>query len=208
MKKIQLVLDVAGVLITNFSPGFWNETASVSGITYEELTYLFAEEIRKPLWTGEVGEEDFWFWLAKYCPADPLELKKQLFKNLKTMRAFDLIPKWSEQADIHLVSNHRSEWLEGLLAPIQPYLTSVTISSEEGCCKPDLQIYHIVASKLASANNIIYVDDQMRNLAPAEALTWTSVLADPEGQWIRYIEEKLAAGSASDQLAVRSFGKV
>jgi len=45
MKNIQLVLDVAGVLITNISPGFWDEMASVSGITYEELTRLFAAEI-------------------------------------------------------------------------------------------------------------------------------------------------------------------
>ncbi|KOR89743.1 hypothetical protein [Paenibacillus solani] len=55
MKNIQLVLDVAGVLITNFSPGFWHETASASGITYRELKRLFAAEIRKPLWTGEHG---------------------------------------------------------------------------------------------------------------------------------------------------------
>ncbi|MGG3279400.1 haloacid dehalogenase [Paenibacillus solani] len=197
MKNIQLVLDVAGVLITNFSPGFWDETARVSEITYEELKRLFAAEIRKPLWTGQIGEEDFWLWLARYCPIEPLELKKQLFNNLKTMRAFDLIPKWSEQADIHLLSNHRSEWLEVLLAPIQPYLTSVTISSEAGRCKPDLQFYHIIASKLASGSNIIYVDDQMRNLAPAESLSWTPVLADSDGKWIRFIEEKLEAWNAT-----------
>lgn len=195
MKNIQLVLDVAGVLITNFSPGFWHETASVSGITYEELKRLFAEEIRKPLWTGEIDEEEFWLWLARYCPLEPIQLKTKLYNHLKTMRAYDLIPRWSEQADIHLLSNHRSEWLEELLEPIQPYLTSVTISSEEGCCKPELHIYETVASKIASYNNIIYVDDQMRNLARAEALSWTPVLADPEGHWIRFIEEMLAAGS-------------
>ncbi|ANA82819.1 haloacid dehalogenase [Paenibacillus glucanolyticus] len=191
MKKTQLVLDVAGVLITNFSPAFWHDTTRANGITFGELKLLFATEIRKPLWTGQMSEEAFWNWLAGYCPVEPKELKTILFNNLHTMPAFDLVPEWSVQTDIHLLSNHRSEWLQMLLDPIRPYLASVTISSDEGCCKPDLPIYHIVASKLDEGKSTIYVDDQAKNLRPAEELSWSTVLADPEGQWIKLVQKKL-----------------
>lgn len=193
MKKTQLVLDVAGVLITNFSPAFWYETTRADGISFDELKRLFATEIRKPLWTGQISEEEFWNWLGGYCPVEPVELKTKLFNNLNTMPAFDLIPMWSELTDIHLLSNHRSEWLEILLEPILPYLASITVSSDAGCCKPDLSIYQIVASKLDQGKSTIYVDDQEKNLRPAEAMSWGTVLADPEGQWIELIHKKLQA---------------
>jgi HAD superfamily hydrolase (TIGR01509 family) len=58
----------------------------------------------------------------------------------------------------------------------------MTISSQVGYCKPDPSIYRIVQSLLKS-DQVIYVDDQERNLIPARELGWTTILADAQGKW-------------------------
>ncbi len=51
------------------------------------------------------------------------------------------MPNWSQIADIHLLSNHRTEWLFPTMATISEFIKSVTISSAVGFCKPHREIY-------------------------------------------------------------------
>lgn len=48
-----LVLDIAGVIATNFSPLFWENLSSKFEVPYEDLT-KFRKEIREELWTGKI----------------------------------------------------------------------------------------------------------------------------------------------------------
>ncbi len=113
MIKYQLVLDVSGVIVSNLSPTFWNEIAVSAGVPYEFLHTQFKRDMRELLWTGKKSEDEFWKWLNKQCPSIEIhEAQSMLYKHLKTLPAFDCIPNWSELADIHLLSNHRREWLE------------------------------------------------------------------------------------------------
>ncbi|MFC5472307.1 hypothetical protein ACFPPD_26845 [Cohnella suwonensis] len=63
MIKPQLVLDIAGVLVTNLSDSFWRELAAMAGTTYQSLKAQL-ENIRRDLWTGQMKEEQFWSWLS------------------------------------------------------------------------------------------------------------------------------------------------
>lgn len=188
MSRPQLVLDVAGVITTNLSSTFWIEVARISGISYNSIRSLF-KEIREDLWTGRISEADFWIWISKHCPEiEPQAGRSLLAKHLKLLPSAGYLLDWSQKCDIHLLSNHRHEWLEELLEPIRPYLKSITISNQVGCCKPDIEIYEIVKSRI-NKTKTIYVDDQVKNLDSAKKLGWTPVLADEEGNWTELISK-------------------
>lgn len=190
MKKGQLILDVAGVLISNMTPGFWNDISKISNIPAVEWKNRFNAELRESFWSGKLPEYVFWQWLNdKYKSLDLQQAKSILMENLKALPAYEYIPKWSEMADIHLLSNHRNEWLDLLLAPIQTYLKSVTISSSVGLCKPDIELFKQVNLLLPKGQQVLFVDDQRNNLLTAEKLGWNTILADSDGQWIGELDK-------------------
>jgi FMN phosphatase YigB (HAD superfamily) len=192
MRKYQLILDIAGVIITNLSPRYWNDISSASGISADDLKTRFKNEIREDFWTGKLTEDDFWQWLNKHCQKiDMKKAKSILLENLEPLPAFHCIANWSELADIHLLSNHRKEWIDPLLEPIKKYTRSISISSSVGFCKPNLEIYNIVNSNLYTMHQVIFVDDQEKNLKPAMSLGWSTLIADSEGEWIGTIEKLL-----------------
>jgi FMN phosphatase YigB (HAD superfamily) len=133
-------------------------------------------------------EAGFWEWLSKQCPTmDLVEAKSLLFNSLTPLPAATMLPIWSQIADIHLLSNHRLEWLTNFVCPIQPLVKSITISSEVGLCKPDRRIYEQVQQHLQGTGKVLFVDDQEKNLQPAVSLGWNTLHADLEGKWIKLV---------------------
>ncbi|WP_208918602.1 hypothetical protein [Paenibacillus uliginis] len=59
MNKPQLVLDIAGVIVTNLSPSYWEEIAQIADISYNTIKELFKQEARDALWTGRMSEQQF-----------------------------------------------------------------------------------------------------------------------------------------------------
>ncbi|WP_282942363.1 hypothetical protein [Paenibacillus sp. RC67] len=194
MKKPQLVLDAAGVIVTNLSPSFWQEeVAAAANIPYEDVKALFKKEMRLRLWNGEVSLDDFWSWLFNHFPVlDQVHMKTCMDRHLVALPALELIPQWSALADIHILSNHRAEWLTPLLEPVANNLKSVTISSEAGCCKPESRIYHLVRNHFEDTTaKIIYVDDQEKNLVEPKRMGWHTIIADEDGRWISEVGKLL-----------------
>lgn len=188
MNRPQLILDVAGVIVTNLSPSYWEEISKIAGVTYESLKTQFKNDIREAFWTGKISEEAFWQWLKTQCASVETQYaQKLLSSHLTRLPAMDHLSNWSQLADIHLLSNHRNEWLDPLLNPIKPYIKSITISSVVGFCKADPKIYEIVNSKIDTKQAAIFVDDQEKNMKPAKDLGWNTLIADKEGQWIEYL---------------------
>lgn len=188
--KPELVLDVAGVIAANFSPGFWQELVLRYGLPCDKLSQ-FKQEIRVSLWTGHITEDEFWGEICGRFPAiDRDEARIKLLSQITPLPAADQIPGWSEHAKIHLLSNHRLEWLEPIVAPLRPYLHSVTISSTAGCCKPDAPIYERVEQHFES-KAILFVDDQAKNFKEPELRGWTTLLADEQGDWMNQVNRFL-----------------
>lgn len=190
-KKPNLVLDIAGVIATNFSPIFWEDLSSKFEVSYNELI-KFRKEIREELWTGKIKDEDFWAKLIKRFPTiDRGYAAKKLLLLIKPLPALEEIPLWSKYANIHLLSNHRIEWVKHIISPVEEYIKSKTISSEVGFCKPEVEIYLKVNSNFNGEENVLLVDDQEKNLVEARNLGWNTLLADDKGEWIKDVNHQL-----------------
>jgi putative hydrolase of the HAD superfamily len=139
VKKPNLILDIRGVIATNFSPNFWQGLSSEFVVPYDSLNQ-FKKGIREELWTGRISEEKFWLRLKQVFPAIAIDKAKSILlipsDNCNRLKK----SLWSEFADIHLLSNHRSEWMK-LLTPIQPYIKTVILSCETGFSKPQADIF-------------------------------------------------------------------
>jgi len=184
----QLVLDAGGVIITNLQSTFWSELADASGVMIDRVVASFMKDIRKPLWTGQIGQDAFWHWLKEQCPNVDIETAQSLFfKHMRTLPTVSYLSEWSKYADLHLLSNHCEEWLLPVLQPYLPFFKSITISSKVGYCKPNLAIYEYVHSQLDSQCSILFVDDQEKNFMSAQQLGWDTLLADSDGQWIEAV---------------------
>ncbi|MFB5674515.1 HAD family hydrolase [Paenibacillus terreus] len=184
MVRPHLVLDIAGVIATNLSPVYWQELAEYASCSAQELKEKFNQEIRQSFWSGEISVADYELWLVLEYPAlERHDLPHLIHKHLKLLPAAEMLPQWSDIADIHLLSNHRTEWVTELIRPLKPYVTSVHISDKTGFCKPDMRAFGQLHRQLGDGGKRIYVDDQEKNLVPAKELGWAAVLADPEGQW-------------------------
>ncbi|WP_164545393.1 HAD-IA family hydrolase [Paenibacillus albus] len=191
MSRLQLVLDAGGVIVTNMLE-LWKEIAGEVEIPVHELKESFKVQLRSTLWNGESDEEAFWQWLTSYYPGlTAADGRAILARHLRVLPAFHRIQSWSDAADIHVLSNHRHEWLMPLLEPIAPYLASVTISSQVGSCKPSLDIYKLVQSGLRTQDRVLFVDDSERNLVPARELGWDTLLADEQGEWMDALDARL-----------------
>ncbi|WP_040204309.1 HAD family hydrolase [Neobacillus jeddahensis] len=189
--KPDLVLDIAGVIATNFSPMFWNDLSSKFEISYGNLI-KFKKVVREELWTGKIEEKEFWFRLKKEFPTIDIEYAKSKLQFLiQPLPAIEEIPKWSKYANIHLLSNHRIEWVKHIIAPFRHYIKSITISGEVGCCKPEGDIYLIVKSHIDNEKNVLFVDDQEKNHKEAINLGWKTLLADEKGEWTKKVVQYL-----------------
>ena len=190
MGKTQLVLDAAGVIMTNIPGSYWKSLAGQAGVTVDELVSHFQKELKVPLWTGKISEPEFWTLIkARYPTLDLEQTKAEFLDGLRLLPTAERLPELGRKFDLHLLSNHRTEWLLDILAPVLPHFVTVTISNEAGVCKPDPAIFRLVEAKLPSGEPIVYVDDQEKNLAPARARGWRTILADEEGTWVGKLEE-------------------
>jgi HAD superfamily hydrolase (TIGR01509 family) len=191
----QLILDLGGVLVTNLSPLFWHQLAQHSNTPYDVMVSQYKTDVRDNLWSGGITEEDFWKWLCDtFTSVDGKIAREMLRANLIPLPALDRLAHWSQAADIHILSNHRAEWVAPALAKIEPFIKSATISSNIGFCKPDPGIYDAAAAHLGTNNQILFVDDQEKNLVYASRLGWQTLLADENGNWIEKVNQLLHEG--------------
>jgi len=197
----QLVLDVGGVLLTNLTP-FWRELAGLANLSYEEVRTAYKREMRETLWDGRSSEPAFWTWLQDSFPAiDDGRARQALTASLAPLPALSLVPEWRLTADVHVLSNHRAEWLAPALAPVLDCFASLTISSEAGSSKPDDAIYAAAAAKLQPGAPVLFVDDKPDNLRRAEAIGWHTLLADETGGWLERVVPLLRELSPQAPLA-------
>ncbi|MGC6583779.1 HAD-IA family hydrolase [Paenibacillus sp. Dod16] len=186
--KPQLVLDLAGVLVSNFSSTFWLQLSKGSEISFQDIREQF-DEIRKDLWTGKIKEDDFWEWMSlRIKQINKERARTLLIQSLEPLPGLNYLAEWSEIADIHILSNHCKEWLESILERVEPHTKSITISNQVGLRKPDIQIYQHVGKQFEAGQTVVYIDDQEKNLKPVIELGWNTLLADKEHKWIEKVE--------------------
>ncbi|WP_338708545.1 haloacid dehalogenase [Paenibacillus amylolyticus] len=187
----QIVLDIAGVLLSNMSLTCWKDMSEETNLSAESLKVHFAG-IKRKLWTGMMREEEFWQSLKEMYPELSISRAKDiLYNSIVPLPAAQYLERWSEFADIHLLSNHCKGWIEPNLSCLSSFTKSVTISNQVGLCKREIEIYQRVKTLLAAGEEVLFIDDQEKNLHSAKLLGWKTLLADEEGDWVNEVESLL-----------------
>ncbi|CAM4272374.1 putative hydrolase of the HAD superfamily [Paenibacillus endophyticus] len=200
MTKPQLVLDIGGVLATNLSPLLWQLLAIEAAVSEEHLYSAYKREISESLWRGHLSEEQFWEWIISHVPTlNKVQGRAFVDMSLKPLPALAYIPEWQQLADIHILSNHLSAWVDPLLSTIRPFLNTITISSQIALKKPDPSIFESVISLLPLGSPVLFVDDQQTNLKQAVSHGWRTLLADDEGHWMNQVSMQLKQISHNQQ---------
>lgn len=195
MGKIQLVLDIGGVLATNLSPMLWRKLSAAGNADTEKLYTEYKQQLSSRLWTGQLTEPQFWQWLSERLPGvAEEEAKRCLRESFRLLPAADQLANWSKRADLHILSNHRSEWTNSLMAPVIGCFATTTISSDVGLRKPDPRIFDHVNRQLPHDAPVLFVDDHPANLEQAALHGWRTLHADEEGRWIKQIAALLDEG--------------
>ncbi|MFF2888167.1 hypothetical protein [Paenibacillus sp. NPDC057967] len=192
-RRPQLMLDIGGVLATNLSPRFWNEVAKHAESPVELLYAKYKEELSRGLWVGHWSEVQFWDWIGSQVPSlSAAHGQAILLESLTPLPGLLELPKWNKQADIHILSNHLSAWVDPILESVRPFLTTVTISSQVGMSKPQRELYDYASSLLPASAPVLFIDDQDKNLRQGAAVGWHTLQADSEGHWIGEADRWLA----------------
>jgi len=196
MKNI-LVLDVGGVLATNLTPRLWQDLAHLANTSLDTMYASYKKEISKKLWTGECSEAQFWQWLESYGVQLSVSNQRQLITEaLQPLPALDYLEQWSKLADIYIMSNHLSDWLQPLLAPYQSYIKSTHVSDQIRLSKPNSKWFQLLHEQFIDASSVWFVDDSANNIAAAESLGWHSLLADQNQDWITTLTAQLQSASS------------
>jgi hypothetical protein len=138
----QLVLDIGGVLLSDLTPPFWHWVTAQTAAPYEEILAQFRRDMHTALWTGALTEGAFWGWLCATSPAiDDGAARGHLASTPTPLPALAQLATWAKSVDIHLLSNHRAEWVMPALNGTLAHVKSVTRSSTIGYCTPHPAIY-------------------------------------------------------------------
>ena len=137
-----------------------------TNLSPEQLKIHFGG-VKRQLWTGKMKEEEFWTSLQEAYPELSIKRARDiLFDSIVPLPAAQYLERWSEGADIHLLSNHCKEWIQPNLDRLSQHAKSVTISNQVGLCKPEIEIYQLVETQLALGAEVLFIDDQEKICIP------------------------------------------
>lgn len=183
-----MILDIGGVLATNYTPQFWEALASDYDVPYEALM-RFRKDVRADLWTGAIAETEFWERMSgRFQVIDSADARERLVSEIRPLPALERLAEWRGRASLNILSNHRTEWITPVLKQVYPLADHVIVSAETGCRKPEPEIYGLMDARLTGFADILYVDDTQNNLPQGAALGWKTLLADESGSWIAHAE--------------------
>jgi len=196
-----LVLDAHGVVFTSSVRQFLLRLADERRQSKDELLTRWQDGLRLDAWTGAISESDVWARLGINNPIE-IEQAKTLMEE-----CFDIgcggkcVSRWSQRVPVWMLSNHRSEWL---LPRIQrfdlgPHFANVVVSDQIGAAKPDSSAFDSIVELDIAPSQILFVDDQPRNLDAASRLGLQVIQASDDGTWTKLVDEMLDNHHASEQ---------
>src|ERR1700760_1079444 len=107
----QLVLDIGNVVLADAMPDVFSDIAH-SRLEQEMLEQRHAE-LSAELWTGRVGEDEYWAALATAIGLrgpDP-RWREMLVDRLRPLMSRSLLGRWAGMTEVVALSNHRSDWV-------------------------------------------------------------------------------------------------
>lgn len=178
-----IYFDFGGVLV-NYERVF-QKVCSDFDLDFDNFLEFY-DQFDRDLAVGKITTESFW----KKCienynltNADDYDLVKSWVSDYDIIRPINrLIHNLEDKIKIGIISNINSEIWEAALAdgwvPKINY-SNVLLSYQVGLTKPDKQIYLEVQKATDSeAAEILFIDDQEKNLVIPQQLGWRTILFD------------------------------
>ena len=136
---------------------------------------------------GKVTETAFWQGIGE--PNNP-SLRKCFLNTFVLDEHFShVVDTLSDNYSLSILSNLGSDWAEVLINKFlfNQTFSPIIISGEVGCGKPDDRIYDILIEQSElPAEEIIFVDDRLENLATAHALGMKTIHYQREADGFDY----------------------
>jgi glucose-1-phosphatase len=186
-----LVLDVHGVVLSDYLPTFLGKLAVLIGEPVDEVRRRWREGIRTPAWKGEIEDVELWRRLSGV--GGELWWRDQLEAGYQLGPAAPHLARWSARMPIWLLSNHRTDWLLPRLQRfgIFGYFEQVLVSDAIGAAKPDPGAFAQIVNHVVQPQAALFVDDQMSNVEAARRLGLRAVHAAAHCDWIANVDALL-----------------
>ena len=173
-----LVLDAMGVIysvgddVKDLLYPFIVEKGRTRDFTIVQENYHLAS-------LGKISAAEFW----KTVEIAPKMENEYLQRFELTAGLLDFLKNIkSRGVEIWCLSNDLSEWSNKLRIRfgLEKYIRGFVISGDVGLRKPDPMIYRILLDRLnAKANDVIFIDDNPKNLDAASVIGFNTILFSP-----------------------------
>lgn len=108
----------------------------------------------------------------------------------------DLIKNIRQKYPVYLLSNTNNIHIQAAntylkkthgIDNLAKLFNKLFLSYEMGMWKPDAEIYHAVLQEIKlPANEVIFLDDNVKNIEAANALDWQTILVEPPTSMVEY----------------------
>ncbi len=190
-----LVLDGQGVVFNSPFKKFLSSFAKNNRLDYEQVERRWEGRIRELAWRGLISDDQLWSGLADR-KINVKETMLELSAGYEPGPAAKHLTSWSQTVPIWLLSNHRSAWL---LPKLEAFglggaFDKLLISDSTGFIKPEPEAFRQLLHGVSSAQDILFIDDQLHNVQAAEALGCRAIFAAPGRPWLERVEAALGTG--------------
>lgn len=186
-----LVLDVHGVVLSDYLPSFLAELAARTGQCAHRVQLRWRRELRRAAWTGEIEDAELWQRLTD--DAGGGHWRDLLEAGYRLGPAAGYLPRWSRRVPVWLLSNHRTHWLMPRLHRfgLAGYFQRVLVSDALGAAKPEARAFGPVLAGASEPGAALFVDNSESNAAAANKLGLQVVHAGAGRPWLVEVEALL-----------------
>jgi len=173
-----LVLDIHGVVFNAPLQRFLFDIGERTREGGSALRFRWKHELRLPFWEGRIDEAVLWRSIAPGM--DVAELRGELESRYTVGPLFSVVTDFP--GSVWLLSNHHSPWLADRLSRfgITDRFEQVLVSDVLGAAKPDPRAFQPVVD-ISHQRRVLFLDDQIQNIAAARSLGLCARLVDPSG---------------------------
>lgn len=188
-----LVLDVHGVVFNSPLTGYLAEVAQRTDQPEGSVVARWHQELRRPTWLGELSEPELWRRLAGASGRED-ELRARFEARFRLGPAAPHLADWRRHVPVWLLSNHRSTWLHERLARfhLQDHFERILVSDRIGAPKPEPAAFTPLLQTGHAPHEILFVDDQQKNVDAARSLGLTAIHASDESDWLDSVARLVA----------------
>jgi FMN phosphatase YigB (HAD superfamily) len=189
-----LILDAGGVVVRNGLSAFFAALAPLTTRDLADLRSLYLTRLRERSQRGQMPLDEFWSQIAAFgridLPAD--ELNARFVAALEASVDCALLDRWNDLADLWLLSNHRTPWLQAAMGTRWDMFSRHFVSSDTGHLKPEQAAFAQLTAYLDPYAKCLFVDDKPRNVEAMKRFCGIDgIVADVDGEWIARVDDWL-----------------